>query len=215
MKIKENDEYKNWENYTEDYSNQIANEMSKVHSLFITKFQIHYGNIWFRDADNLHPNWKEIYNFVIEKKIQSVFECGCGSGQHLKNINIINPSVELNGCDLLQSQLDFGINGLHIEPFILKNVTTTDLSIDGAYQKFNKTVDMVYTQAVLMHLNTTKAISFLTNMLMLSHKYVLLIERPNDHDFLAYFDLIKEKTGLKFDVSYTDRYIKTGIILTK
>jgi SAM-dependent methyltransferase len=193
MKRKEKDEYDSWDNYTQDYSNQIVNEMSKVHSLFITKFKFKNGGLMFYDADNLHPNWKEIYNFVIEHDIKSVFECGCGSGQHLKNINIIKPSVELYGCDLLETQINFGKNQLKIDPFIFKNISVMNLTDSTLYKKVDRTFELVYTQAVIMHLNTDKAISFITNMLRLSSKYVLLIERADDHDFPAYFDLIKER----------------------
>jgi len=117
-----NDEY-NWAVYTQEYSAQ-AEEAAKsgnqgsdaiVKHSYATKDGLVY-------KDNLHDNWKNVYSTIRRLRPKSVFECGCGGMHHLYNIKKLMPGMQVNGCDLLQTQVDWGKEYFNIPSYISNNV---------------------------------------------------------------------------------------------
>lgn len=186
------DDY-DWNTYTEvSYEPQLSmflkqgdfNDNGK--DMILKKFSIKNNKIFFED--NLHPNWKEIYNQFNNLNPNSVFEVGCGCGHHLINIHKINNNVEINGCDYSQSQINLGKKYFNMDkyPFFNK-LFVQDFSILNHF--IESKYEFVYTHAVTMHLSYTKAKNMLINMGKLSSKYIFFIENYGTHD---YNELLKE-----------------------
>lgn len=192
MSLKIKDDY-NWNTYTKiGYEKQIIQFLKNGDNNGYGKDMI-LQNFSFIDnklslKDNLHPNWKEIYNQFYNSKANSVFEIGCGCGHHLINIYNINKDTDINGCDYSQSQLDVGKKYFNIDklPFYNK-LFVQDFSIPNL--KYDNKYEFVFTHTVIMHLSYKNAKNMLINMGNLSSKYIFLIENWNIHD---YDKLLKE-----------------------
>jgi 2-polyprenyl-3-methyl-5-hydroxy-6-metoxy-1,4-benzoquinol methylase len=209
--MKAYDDY-NWDTYTtDDYESQVFNTLTQKDGLdlIIKNFKRDsLGELVFED--NLHDNWKEVYHFVDKFNVNSVYECGCGSGQHLINLRIINPKLLIEGSDYSQSQIDLGKKYLNLSNYDIQDkLYTMDMTKDlpNNIGKF----DFVFTQAVTMHLRHSKALEFLKNMGKLSNKYILLIENINAHN---YPNLIKESLP-DFEIVNEKKYINNTIILKR
>jgi len=211
MKEKLSDDYK-WEEYTNQYSKQILEEIKPVRELLLKDFSVADNDIKF--YDNLCANWKELYYQVVRTGVSSVLECGCGSGQHLQNLYTINNKLDLCGCELLQSQIDFGRTKLGISESVLKNITVLDMSVVGAHKHFKKKFDFVYTQAVLMHLSTKKVVTFVENMVQLSNRYILVLENPRDHEYESIIHDVCKRMGVQCSVQKTSKHSNHGTLVS-
>ena len=109
--------------------------------------------------DNLHGNWKGIYDEVFKLMPATAFECGCGGMYHLMNIKKLLPDIIIGGCDLLQSQIDFGRRKFKVPNEILKNVSVRDFSASNGADGLGKH-EFVYCHAVMMHLSQDRALPF-------------------------------------------------------
>ena len=204
------DDY-DWPSYTEIYAKQTA-DMQGEGSQFLVKDSHVNGDqiIW---KDNLHQNWKELYTQVIRRKVENVFECGCGPGHHLFNIKTLNPYIKIFGGELLQTQLDFGKNVLKLPEDLYETIGLIDFSVPCASCALDEKYEFVYTQAVTMHLKHDKAIEFIRNMANISSKYVFLIENWNNHDYPT---LLQESGVLNvFDFEFVQGEHQRYLILTK
>lgn len=206
--MKYKDEY-NWSTYTKNYRDQIDQMINiKKREFFVKNFEIVNDQIIVKD--NIHPNSKELYSIIYKLKPKSVYECGVGGCYHLKNINMILPRLKITGSDLLETQLKFGKQFSQLPDSIDSSLRVIDMTkeLPDDVGKF----ELVYTQAVIMHLSTKNAKLFLENMNRLSEKYIILIESSNNHE--NFYDFVKETLpGYKFEL--TNQYITNGIILTK
>ncbi len=204
---KAHDEY-DWSKYPVEYSAQMK-EIREQEGLdfFITKFEDTDGVIDFKD--NLHKNWKELYQAAYTAKPSSVFECGAGSGQHLKNLKTLLPTAEIAGCDISQAQIDFGKEFSDLPFSIINNLRVLDFT---GPVPLDKKYDFVYTQAVIMHLSTENARKFLRNMAAISNKYIFLIEGVKNHE--NWYEFVKQ-TLPEYDFQIIGKHIDNGILLTK
>lgn len=207
----------NWETYTTNYYEKEMNEIfikQLNQALIITEVKLDDDNeLVF--VDDLHVNWKELYDIIHKLKVESVYECGCGCGHHLINNQIINPKLIVNGSDYAQSQIDVGKRNFKLDGYefskrlkVIDMVNTTDTASLGKHE-------FVYTQAVTMHLSYDRAKKFLLNMKELSSKYIYLIENITSHDYnkliaeaLPEFERVDSNT-------YSGTYINYGILLTR
>jgi hypothetical protein len=185
------DEY-NWKVYTKEYSAQV-DEMQKTagdngSDFLIKSWEKTDNGVVFHDK--LHGNWKGIYTAIYEKNPKTVFECGCGGMYHLKNIKTLFPDIEVFGCDLLKSQIDFGAKKFEIENDILKNVKILDFAAPEATNELSQ-YDFVYSQAVMMHLSREKCLRFFKNMLDISKEHVFFVE-GQQHDYQELLEAIGE-----------------------
>tara|TARA_R110002020_G_scaffold292094_4_gene507475 strand:- start:620 stop:1252 length:633 start_codon:yes stop_codon:yes gene_type:complete len=177
--IKTYDDF-DWDTYTEtNYEKQLIASTTQ-HTIIVKPSQDENFNESFA---NLHPNWKEIYYQIHKLGVKSVFECGCGCAMHLINIATLYPQVSIAGCDYAQSQIDLGYKYLNLEDYNFNNkIVQKDMTKNSGIEELG-THEFVYTQAVTMHLEHHKAVSFLKNMGRLSSKYIFLIENYNSHDY--------------------------------
>lgn len=149
QKIRNKDDFE-WSEYNKQYSKQIS-EVEKENTLILPegKYSIVKGKIVLEDPSllPLHPNHKLLYETIYDLKPGSLLEVGCGCGDHLANIQKILPNTEISGCDLLEDQMRFLLYR-HPELKTKANLFIHDITISPPDIK----VDLVYTQAVIMHI---------------------------------------------------------------
>jgi SAM-dependent methyltransferase len=206
------DDY-DWPNYTDIYARQTADMQAEKTDFLVKNSYVENDKDVIVWKDNLHQNWKELYTQATQRKVVSVFECGCGPGYHLYNIRKLMPWMEVYGAELLQSQLDFGRNTMGIPEDLYETIEIVDFSVPCASCLFNFKYEFVFTQAVTMHLNHDKAIEFIRNMANISSKYIFLMENWNNHDYPT---LLKESGILNvFSYEMIKGEFQTYLLLTK
>ena len=208
---KTKDDY-SWDRYTKEYLWEIDHGQNQHGLTFrVQRSRIVNGKLLFDDP--VHENWKEIYHQVNRLQPASVFECGCGGCYHLYNIRTLMPHVEVNGCDLLQSQIQTaGGEKLQIPADILARTLVADFTDPATPAAIGRRFDFVYTQAVIMHLSHDKAFQFIKNMMALSTRHILMIEAPA-HDF----DALAQSTGLTaaFRRDLQTPYVSNAMLWTR
>jgi len=193
MNIKANEEY-DWNTYTNIYSNQIKTEND---SDFIVKnARVENGKVnW--NGESLHMNIVWIIDKILETNPKSVFECGFGGGHNIYSIGKLFPNIKMGGVELLESQVEFGRSYFNLPSsfYTDNNLSIGDWSIPGMYKDIEDKYDLVYTNAVIMHLNTEKAINFINNIIGMEPKYITLAEGYPNHDWEQLFNItrIREK----------------------
>ncbi len=191
---------RNWNAYPLEYADQIR-ELREEYDLLVYAFTYDDNNdLVFRD--NLHTNWMDLYNTIYKLGPKTIYEVGCGSGQHLANMQKILPDTVVSGCDINSEQTKFGRDVLKIDAKIYDNVKTLDFAWTTVPKTLGQTYDVVYSQAVLMHLSHSNALACLKNMLKISNKHVILIENPDDHDYNSMLNTLHETEGFNFKVTY-------------
>lgn len=185
-KIRNKDDFE-WSEYNKEYSKQIS-EIEKQNTLILPdgKYSIVEGKIVLESSLlPLHPNHKLLYETIYDLKPGSLLEVGFGCGDHLANIQKILPETEINGCDLLESQMRF-LLARHPELKTNANLFVYDITISPP----NIKVDLVYTQAVIMHIQrNNRHLNTLRNLFHASKKCIVLMENWSRHNF--YNDVIK------------------------
>ena len=148
-------------------------------------FKVEDGKLIVKDK-KLIPNAKLLYETCLKLNPKSIFEVGFGYCNHLVSIKKLLPNTSINGCDISQAMYDAAKKrqgdllsnfNLKIEDFLLLN---TD-------ERF----DMVYSQAVVMHMSTERAKESIKKMCKISNKYVMIIDGavqiPNLKPFVEQF----------------------------
>ncbi len=213
-KIKPDDEYL-WEYYPEEYAAQLVDIKNNDHQdFFISNFDVisnpenvKQTEVIFRD--NLHDNWKEIYQAAHLVQPKSIYEVGFGAGYHLYNLHKLLPDAVITGCDLLQKQLEKTREFSALPEDIVGSLHVRDITkgIPIATQ-----YEFVFAHTVIMHLSTEHAVAAMKNMAMLSSKWIFLVEGVANHD--KWYDLVQSALP-DWDFEMSTRYIPNGILLTK
>jgi len=213
--MKQKDDF-NWETYTQFfYEKEMVDGLQGRENLDMLvdgSYVDHASGSIVVYSDNLHPNWKALYNQACTLEVSSVFECGAGCGHHLINLQKLRPELLINGCDYSQSQLDVGYKHFSLGEYsFAERLGVVDMTDPEATQDLPVS-EFVYTQAVTMHLAWDRAKALLINMGKLSSKYVYLIENIHQHDYPA---LLKEALP-EFEIINSDKsYIDTAILLKR
>ena len=120
----------------------------------------------------LHPNHRLLYETILQLNPRSLEEIGCGCGDHLYNLGVLSPEINLSGIELSAAQIKF-FKKRH--PNLRANISQYDstLLLGGNNQSF----DIAFTQAVIMHIKTAdKHLIALQNLFKLASKQVVLME---------------------------------------
>ena len=164
-----------WENYTADsYKRRITGD---IESQFATssndnamRFDPNSGLV-LTEKKTLHPNHHLILEAIGQLQATSVHEVGCGGGDHVANAKALFPQVEVTGSDRGATQLAMA---LERHPELSGQLGLQDITMPFS-SKWQK-ADMIYTQAVLMHIHTEVShFVAISNMVRLARKYVLLV----------------------------------------
>ena len=138
----------------------------------------------------LHANHRLIYETILQLNPSSVFELGCGGGDLLHNINLLNRNIKLYGADLSVEQLQ-----LFKERHPKLNASVHQYNCTLPFPTTTPQVDIAYTQAVIMHIQTGNShLIALSNLFRVATKQVILMENWTKHEFL---DDIKKLHALK------------------
>jgi hypothetical protein len=141
------------------------------------------------DAKPLNPWHRVLFEAVINLPgIGSVHEIGTGGGKLLVNLGrLVAPTVRLGGSDIGEGQLRLFRERYPREfeawkPFVA-DITAAPLPEASR-------ADVVYTATVLMHIKRDHAYrAALANLLDSAHRYLVLVERWGDHDYVE--DLVR------------------------
>lgn len=174
----------NWDRYNLHYRGELK-EIGKTNTISIKKNDYSFIDSKLvkinKNINSLHPNWHYLYETILQLKPKSVFEMGCGSGMHLNNIHVLAPEIKLLGIDRDENQLKF-LKELYPNlnaKILLANATELFPS------NFLPQVELSFTQAVIMHIHEGESHKIaLANLFNISSKYVILVERWKNHQFL-------------------------------
>ncbi|MBK5305882.1 MAG: class I SAM-dependent methyltransferase [Frankiaceae bacterium] len=175
------DDEMDWRTYTRDYKSELVS-IETEHTT-----RLRPGDAVVMDGRltttagllPLHPNHRLLYETIGLLAPSSVLEAGCGGGDHLHNLSVLYPHIDLAGLDRAAGQLDLlrqrnaGIG--HV-------VQEVDLTLPAP--RAIRPRDLVFTQAVLMHIHTGNGHRVaLSNLFSLAIKQVVLMEHWLKHDF--------------------------------
>jgi trans-aconitate methyltransferase len=202
----------NWKKYNKHYSEELK-IIENVNTLLITAqdFEVVAGKVNLKNPNQLplHPNAQLLYETILKLHPSSILEVGCGGGDHLANLKTLIPELKIYGVDLLDKQIEF-LNNRHPQnDFELKVV---DISKNGV---IFPSVDVIYTQAVLMHI-TEKNLRFYTsmeNLLNSSARHLILVENWSQHDFFETVKQIASSNKWKMYFNFLEGNEKTRLMI--
>jgi|688.fasta_scaffold59032_1 SAM-dependent methyltransferase len=176
-----------WASYSLHYRGELAS-ISKEHTLVLRDgdYTLEAGEL-LRTRQSLlplHPNHRLLYETILQLWPKSVFELGCGGGDHLANLAVLVPGVTLYGVDISPGQLAL-LRQRH--PRLAASVAECDAKRPFPEKAWQ--ADVAYTQAVLMHIQTGDGhLVALENLFRTARKQVVLMENWTRH---AYVDDIR------------------------
>jgi hypothetical protein len=172
-----------WDLYTQHYKGELKH-VEEIETTVLKSGDFVFENETLKkvsDIKPLHVNHHLLYETILQLNPNSVLEIGCGGGDHLHNLSVLRPSLSLYGEDLSNNQLAL----LHERHPDLKarvqqhSITATELLTWPP-------IDLVYSQAVVMHIKTGETHKVaLKNMFHMAQKYVVLMENWHSHNFVA------------------------------
>ena len=193
MKLLERVFYKNrkfydddfdWENYTSDsYERRLKTDIESEFDTSIdpqnARIDPEYGSVVLT-GQTLHPNSQLILDAVVQLAPASVHEVGCGGGDHIANVKRIFPDIRVTGGDRSMGQLKLALSR---HAALKGSLGVQDITMPGS--KDWPEADLVYSQAVIMHIHTAVShLVALSNMVRMARKYVLMVENPQCHNFV-------------------------------
>ncbi|PHQ33059.1 class I SAM-dependent methyltransferase [Rhodopirellula bahusiensis] len=172
----------NWETYTRDKYGPQQETLERELDLHLddqARFDpetqsLQTGNL------KIHPNFHVVYETIGRLNPTSVLEIGCGGGDHVRNLQHLYPSMNVHGCDRSTGQIQFLKDR---NPSIADVVSQRDITMP--LSKNWATADLVFSQAVLMHIKTAVShLVALSNMFHLANDAVVLMENYGCHPFV-------------------------------
>jgi len=174
-----------WENYTRDsYLRRLKGDVEAKYRAISAPGELEFDAATGRvvsEGQPIQPNQQLILEAVGQLAPANVHEVGCGGGDHIANVATLYPDVAVSGGDRGTSQLELA---LQRHPQLSGKLGLQDITMPFSDRWPH--ADLVYSQAVVMHIHT--AVSHfvaLSNMVRMAEKYVLLVENPHCHNFVA------------------------------
>lgn len=171
------------------------------------KYKSFFSSNWregYLDLDSeIHPHRELLLEKISQKHpIKSILEIGCANGTNLRIINKKIPGIILEGIDINKKALSEGVNILkreNIANIRLKYQSAKDLS---SYK--DEEFDVVFSDAVLMYIDSNNIKKVIDEMFRISKKLVIICEQHtdkksfyNDKWVHNYDHLIKSISGIK------------------
>jgi len=171
-----------WQLYHNHYQAEME-EVEKVHTQILSSGDYSFSDGALSLQGNvlpLHPNYKLLYETILQLNPRSILELGCGGGDHLHNIGLLLEGVKLYGMDISNGQLAF-LRKRHPNSNASINQYDCTLPFPSTFPQ----VDVAYTQAVIMHIQTGNGhMIALSNLFRVATKQVVLMENWRKHDFM-------------------------------
>jgi trans-aconitate methyltransferase len=212
--IKKKDDY-DWTKYHETYVHCRQRDGVDDCDKFV-EFTTENGEFKIINKDRQLGCWNELFYQIGTLRPKSVFECGCGPGHNLVNVLRILPDARIMGCDISETQIHGTGKFYNIPPHITERLKALDFAQVDAWKHINSTFDFIYTHAVIMHLEESRAREFIKNMILLSNKYVLMLENTTPPHYLDYTDAVKQTCAdlkIPFKLERTSKYAVEGTLL--
>ena len=172
----------NWKKYNNYYKQEII-DLQKDFTAVLKKGEYSFTDnqlIKTSDILPLHPNHRLLYETICLLRPERVAEIGCGGGDHVVNLTTLLPDTQISGFDRSNEQLSFA---LLRSPQLKDKIHRFDITMP--FSSKLPQVDIVYTQAVLMHIKTGNGhLVGLSNMFRMADKQVILMENWSKHSFL-------------------------------
>lgn len=178
-----------WEDYNVRYRTEVEqNERTQTQQLRGGEY-VYDAGVLRKDADilPLHPNFRLLYETILQLEPASVLELGCGGGDHLHNLKLLSPELEVRGIEHDAKQIAYLRER---NPDLRAEIRQVDATLP--FPRDVEAVDLAYTQAVLMHLQTGKShLVALWNLFKSARLHVVLMEHWGRHRFLADIEMLK------------------------
>lgn len=181
-----NDDF-DWTYYHQYYREELKS-VSRVATLLPNRGDFEFSEGLLHQTNKsinpLHPNHHLLYEIILKLNPRSVLEAGFGGGDHLRNLHFFNSKINLFGVDRSEGQMAT-LKRRH--PQLIAQLEIMDLTDDKSVLP---SVDLVYSQAVLMHISETQGrfSIALNNILQAAQSYVVMVENWTEHDFLAHLE---------------------------
>ena len=189
-----------WELYHEHYEGEVAKSGRKHTRILLPGDYLFRKNRLTRTNEilPLHPNCHLLYETILQLSPASVMEIGCGGGDNLRNINVLAPDINLFGRDISPEQINF-LKKRH--PSLDASIGQLDITLPHSLD--SQRVDIVFTQAVLMHIKTGNGhLVALSNLFYWASNQVILMENWKSHDFKADIEFLFSRRMLPWKNIY-------------
>lgn len=188
-----------WTLYHLHYRGELKKE-SKMYTLSLKKGDYIFSNNELiknkPSIKSLHSSHDFLYETILQLNPSSIFEMGCGTGMHLHNLSVLLPQSRVCGIDLSNNQLRSLKKSY---PELRDNVSQSDVTIKFRMPPFEQ-CDLVFTQAVIMHIRTDNLhLIALENLFSMSKNYVILMEAVKNHDYLNDIKELYDTGKIKWD----------------
>ncbi len=195
-----------WQNYTKDSYHRRLKKDVEAEYLTIARtddlsFDQKSGTL-IAKGQSLHPNHAAILEVIGQLKPKTAHEIGCGGGDHVANANTVFPDVQTTGSDRGKFQIELACKR---HPKLYDSFGILDATMP--YSRLWPRAELVYCQAVLMHIHT--AVSHfvaLSNMFAMADKYVYLMENFQCHNFVSDIQNLFKGGHLPWDTLYVYRF---------
>ncbi|MFA6391468.1 MAG: class I SAM-dependent methyltransferase [Patescibacteria group bacterium] len=189
-----------WNLYPKHYSGELK-EVEKDHTTIIkaNDYALDNGRLSLKsNILPLHPNHLLLYETILQLSPSTALEVGCGGGDHLHNLKILQPSLTLFGEDLSEKQIKL-LHKRHpdLDAAIKQHDILSSSLLDWP------PIDIVFTQAVIMHIRTEdNHLIALSNLFKMATKQVVLMENWTKHNFVEDILLLKQEGKIPWPELY-------------
>src|SRR5262245_51893085 len=128
----------------------------------------------------LQDDWRLLYETVLQLAPKKAVEFGCGGGDHLANLKVLSPGLDMVGMDRSKGQLKY-LRKRHPD----MPAKVLQHHIYEPLPEVAKGADLAYVRAVIKHVPTGDShLRALTNLFLAASRHVLLQENWTRHRFL-------------------------------
>lgn len=186
-----------WKLYNQHYQGELE-DIAKQYTLLLKEDDYLFKNHQLHLKSNilpLHPNHRLLYESIMLCNPESAIEIGCGGGDHLMNIHTLNSNIVLYGWDVSEQQLQW-LKKRHKNHPAKIEVHDITKDLPNNYPR----VDVGYTQAVIMHIQTdNNYLTALRNLFFLASKQIILMENWKRHDFYEAIKKLHHEKKIPWD----------------
>ncbi len=128
-------------------------------------------------------------NFIIDNKISSILDFGCGDFIYMNEVIKELPNIKYTGMDIVESIIDSNNKKYSNENIKFKVIDAVEEDVEGTF-------DLVMSRFVMIHLDNADNQKFLNKLKRIDSKFVALTSAPSLEEN---YDL--KKTGKYRDVN--------------
>ena len=198
-----------WSSYTDfDYEPQLKSILQSGNKLILSENQCQNllsGNA-SAGSNGVMASHHQLYRTCIDLNPSSILEVGTGAGYHMINLQKLLPEAKVSGIDLLKTQIELGKRIFPDYSEILSKVHVGDFASKPLPENLRVDSDLVFCQAVTMHIPLKSAKQMIINMIDVSNRYVLLVDNLTiTHNYSSLMkEVLDEVGGFTFEITRID-----------